>query len=161
MELSSIGKVSAMFPLEKSFKILSASGLFQGRDSVTIGQLIKKPGDQLIVNFWATWCPPCLEELPSLEYLHRELKLGKGSSGPLLVAISVDDTAAAVMALFATLESKPSFLILHDPSGEFARSVGTSKFPETYLINSNGEVAYKWLGPQDWLSSDVVERLHN
>lgn len=115
-----------------------------------------------LVNFWATWCPPCLEEIPSLEQLNRQfnhnLELGKPAIAKL-ITVSVDDRMEDIVHLENTLDFKPTFSVFHDPEGELARTLGTTKFPETFLINSDGEILYKWLGPQDWLSLDVLHQI--
>jgi thiol-disulfide isomerase/thioredoxin len=113
----------------------------------------------LIVNFWATWCAPCIEELPALEALFRSLKEKNDPSLPGLVTLSVDEKASDVHRLFASLAFKPSFPVWHDVDGSFGESVGTTKFPETYWIGQDGKVKHKWLGPQNWLSDAVVRRL--
>lgn len=140
------------FPLDKEFKVIMGGPTGK---SVSLKSLISDPQTRLIVNFWATWCPPCLEEMPSLEYLSR--KLGNGPTK--LVTFSVDTKAEVVPAMFPTLDLKPTFLVLHDPDGKFSTGLGTTKFPETYLVDAQGKILYKWLGPQDWTSSDVIERV--
>ena len=125
----------------------------------TLRELAKQHKGGLIVNFWATWCPPCLEELPSVEYLNRQLASSTDPNLPKLVTISVDETSDVIFSLYRTLDFTPSFLVLHDKTGDTARAVGTSKFPETYWINSEGKILHKWIGPQNWLSGDVLKTL--
>jgi thiol-disulfide isomerase/thioredoxin len=145
-----------LFTLDRPFTLVTKSGSSQ---RTTLKQFFSGPKGTLLVNFWATWCPPCVEELPSLEYLNRQLSAEKGPNRPRLVSISVDEGTAEILALFATLDFRPTFSVLHDPSGPFATEVGTVKFPETYWVDSEGKILYKWLGPQDWLSRDVLSRL--
>lgn len=76
-----------------------------------------------------------------------------------LITISVDDRLDDITKLERTLDFKPTFSVLYDKDGELARSLGTTKFPETYLINKSGKILYKWLGPQNWLSEDVLRQL--
>lgn len=147
------------FPLDKSFTIVtvdSAKKVSTGK-SVTLASLFTSERKTLLINFWATWCAPCLEELPSLEHLARQLK--SASNRPLVVAISVDEKVADIAALMPTLEFVPSFLILHDPNGDFSTSIGTSKFPETFWVGEGGNILHKWAGPQDWLSREVLLKL--
>lgn len=132
------------------------------RSKVTLQDLVKEASGPVLINFWATWCPPCLEELPSIEMLHRQIlskALQKNSKVPTLVTISVDDRIEDITKLESTLDFKPSFTVVYDREGELARTMGTTKFPETYLVNAQGKILYKWLGPQEWLSDDVLQQL--
>ncbi len=146
---------NAVFPLDREFPTILAGGL---GPKVKLADLARHPGG-LIINFWATWCAPCIEELPSLEHLGRQLEARNDPNLPRLVTLSVDETVAEVIALQKTLSFKPSFPILYDPDAAFAESLGTSRFPETYWVGPDGKVRYKWLGPQDWLSDAVLRRL--
>jgi cytochrome c biogenesis protein CcmG, thiol:disulfide interchange protein DsbE len=146
------------FPLDQAFNLVDKSG---GAKRTTLRELLRDPAGTLLVNFWATWCPPCVEELPSLEYLNRELNSEKGTGLPKLVSISVDERTEEILSLFSTLDFRPTFTVLHDPSGPFATERGTVKFPETYWVDAQGKILYKWLGPQDWLSRDVLLKLGN
>jgi thiol-disulfide isomerase/thioredoxin len=143
------------FPLELSFPTIQPKGFSKAR---TLREIIGKNPNGILICFWATWCPPCLDELPGLEYLNRELKGHEGSL-PSLVTISVDESPEDVTALYKTLDFKPSFLVMHDKQGVLARKVGTTKFPETYWVKPDGNILHKWIGPQNWLSQDVALQL--
>jgi len=153
------------FPLNVKLSVFrdASSGKKRAfKSKVTIEELIKESKAPILINFWATWCPPCLEELPSLEMFNRQIRNishQNGSTNPLLITISVDDRIEDISKLESTLDFKPSFSVMYDREGELARSMGTTKFPETYLINSDGKILYKWLGPQDWLSNDALQQL--
>jgi thiol-disulfide isomerase/thioredoxin len=144
------------FPFDSELRVVSASS--KGSEMTTLGKIVKQRGKSLIVNFWASWCPPCIEELPSLEFLNRQLERSKGDV-PMLVLVSVDEHIEDISNLYKTLDFTPTFLVLHDPDGEVARTMGTSKFPETYLVSTTGKVLFKWVGPQDWLAGDVLQKL--
>jgi thiol-disulfide isomerase/thioredoxin len=100
-------------------------------------------GRYVFVNFWATWCPPCREEMPSMEYLAR--KVGKDM---VFLAVTVDEDWNEVRRFFGA--DKPSFRVLWDPKREVTRRYGTEKFPESYLVNPNGRMVAKFVGPRDW-----------
>lgn len=112
----------------------------------------------VIINFWATWCPPCLEELPSLEMLERQLRKEKEIL-PRLVTVSVDESVGHIATLFQGLDFSPSFLILFDTDANLSRSVGTTKFPETYWVGKDGTILHKWIGPQNWLDAGVLNKI--
>lgn len=153
------------FPLDYSLKIFrdpTRKGSPNRGSKVTLKELLTSETPLFIINFWATWCPPCLEELPSIENLNLQLSRQVSSGKPLtakLITISVDDRMDDISRLETTLDFKPTFAVFHDPEGELARSLGTTKFPETFLVNNRGEILYKWVGPQDWLSMDALHQL--
>ena len=101
-------------------------------------------GRLLVLNFWATWCPPCLDELPSLDRFQRQL----ANSGVIVLGISVDQDAKAYKDFVDRV--KPSFLTARDPERKINTEYGTTKFPETYVIGTNGKVLRKFIGPATW-----------
>jgi thiol-disulfide isomerase/thioredoxin len=123
------------------------------KTKTTLRKILASHPGGILLNFWATWCAPCLEELPSLEMLNRQLNR---KDLPVLVTLSEDDSVMAIPELFKTLDFKPSFIALHDPDGEVVRAIGTDKFPETYWISAKGEILYKWVGPQNWTGQGVL-----
>jgi peroxiredoxin len=116
-------------------------------------------GKVVMVHFWATWCPPCVEEIPTLERLYRGL-FGKDFA---LLAVSVDEGGVDAVNSFMQ-RNRLSLPVLLDPGRSVAGLYGTFKFPETYLIDRNGIVRYKVIGPRDWtvpanvdIIRDIVE----
>jgi len=97
----------------------------------------------VVLNFWATWCPPCVEEMPSLESLAEKFE---GDDEVVFLAVSTDDSWAPVRTFF---EERPPFPVLLDPGGQLARQYGTTKFPETYVIR-NGRITGYIIGPREW-----------
>jgi peroxiredoxin len=104
----------------------------------------------VVLNFWATWCPPCVEETPSLEKFAEQMR----SQGVDVVGVSVDQDATALRT-FAE-QQHLSFPILRDPAQSVANRYGTFKFPETYIIDRNGRVADKLIGAADWQDSRLL-----
>jgi peroxiredoxin len=108
-------------------------------------------GKVVLVHFWATWCPPCVEELPTLELFSQQVH---GTDIEVL-AVSVDESADALKTFLE--KTKVHFPVLRDPGGKTAASYGTVKFPETYVIGRDGVVRYKVVGPMDWSMRSNVE----
>lgn len=106
-------------------------------------------GKVVFLNFWASWCDPCKEEMPSMQALYEELA-GAGSSFEI-VAVSVDSESAEVVREF-TDSYGITFPILHDRKGKIKEIYKTTGVPETFIIDQNGYVAEKVMGPRDWSS---------
>lgn len=117
--------------------------------SIPIHSIFKK---WTLLNIWATWCPPCREEMPSLELLHKKLfdKLN-------VVALSVDQDVDSVKEFIK--DNKPSFTILWDAHQEASQKLELSKYPETFLINPEGKIIAQMSGPRDWAHPAVLQFL--
>lgn len=98
----------------------------------------------VFVNFWATWCPPCVEEMPSMRRLQSKLA---GDDRFVMLAVSADDEWDPVRTFFK--DGAPPFDVLLDPGGDIAKKYGTTKFPETYIL-VDGQIVGFILGPRDW-----------
>jgi DsbE subfamily thiol:disulfide oxidoreductase len=103
-------------------------------------------GKVVFLNFWATWCEFCREEMPAMERLYREFR-GKGFE---IVAVNVKDKRPDALAFVKQL--KLSYPILMDPEGEVGLLYGAFGMPASYLIDRNGEVLARLWGPADWYS---------
>ena len=110
-------------------------------------------GQVVLVNFWATWCPPCVAETPSLEALHRRLK----ARGLAILGVSVDQGWEVVGAFVSRLGV--SYEVLLDPAGLTPRRYGTLKYPETYLVDRQGTIVRKFVGEVDWSRPEVVAEI--
>ncbi len=142
------------FPVDQKFDVIRWSGK---TGKLALSDL--PPNEQgYIVHFWATWCPPCIEELPSLELLHRQLEALK-TPHPTLVTVSVDEKASDITKFLPTLKTETTFVILLDAEALSAQALGTTRFPESYWIRPNGSIRHKWIGPQSWSSQDVLALL--
>src|SRR5258706_11212167 len=107
-------------------------------------------GKVVVLNFWASWCPPCLEETQSLNRLQQDIA-GKGG---VVLGVSVDEDQAAYEKFL--LDNHVVFPTYRDASKKSASDYGTSMFPETYLIDREGRLARKIVGPQDWQSPEIM-----
>jgi peroxiredoxin len=107
-------------------------------------------GKVVVLNFWASWCPPCLEETQSLNRLQEDIS----QRGGVVLGISVDEDAAAYQKFLD--DNHVVFPTYRDGTKKSAADYGTSMFPETYLIDRNGRLARKIVGPQDWQSPEIM-----
>lgn len=108
-------------------------------------------GKVVLLNLWATWCPPCRAELPSLTQLAEELG---NEPNFALVSLSVDDDWAAVKGFFKG--QAPTFPVLLDKGARVSGSYGTTQFPESYVIDPSGKVIAKFTGARDWSDPAAV-----
>lgn len=110
-------------------------------------------GHPVLVNFWATWCEPCIVELPSLLELHHE------QPGLVILAVSVDEDPDAYHHFLSTRHI--DLITVRDPSESSARLFHTDMWPETYAIDANGIIRRKFVGATDWSSPEVRAFLKN
>ncbi len=104
-------------------------------------------GSIVFLNFWATWCPPCIEEMPSMLALARRFE-GRAFR---MVAVSQDeDTTALVDFLTTAGFAGADVLILQDPSGQLSQAFGTQLLPETYVLDREGTVLARFMGARSW-----------
>jgi peroxiredoxin len=114
-------------------------------------------GKVVLLNFWATWCPPCKEEMPSMERLHQRYR----KRGFTVLAISIDADGAAAVVPFAK-NLGVTFPIGLDPKMALATEYGVRALPSTFVIDRHGSTVAMAIGPRDWDSKaahEVVEAL--
>jgi peroxiredoxin len=117
--------------------------------------LEKLRGEAVLLNIWATWCPPCREEMPELQALAREY----GPRGLRVIGVSID-MRGAEDAIRGFLEDHGiGFTILHDPDERVTRAFRAAGVPETYLIDREGRLAARWIGKLKPGAPDVRERV--
>jgi peroxiredoxin len=107
-------------------------------------RLIDHRGKPLLINFWATWCPPCLEEMPALERLWRQHKDG----GFVLLAVSLDTDPELVGPFLARHDL--TFPVALDPKFEVANLYGVRALPATFVVDRLGNLTALALGPRTW-----------
>jgi peroxiredoxin len=110
-------------------------------------------GKVVLVNFWATWCAPCEQEMPAMQRLYAKL----APRGFELVAISEDDGAAVVEAFRDRLGL--TFPIALDASHEVARSYQSFRYPESFLVDRAGALVARYIGERDWDAPEYVARI--
>ncbi|MCC7496552.1 MAG: TlpA family protein disulfide reductase [Bryobacterales bacterium] len=107
-------------------------------------------GKLLVLHFWATWCPPCVEEIPSLSAFQKQF----ASSGVVVLGVSVDKNEKAYSAFLNRFQV--TFNTARDPSAMLPASYGTYQYPETYIINSSGKVVQKIIANRDWTDAGMT-----
>jgi cytochrome c biogenesis protein CcmG, thiol:disulfide interchange protein DsbE len=110
-------------------------------------------GKVLVLNFWATWCPPCVQETPSLSRFAAEY----GPKGVVVLGVSVDRDLNAYHAFLQKFQ--PAFLTARDAN--LHADYGTFMYPETYIIDQQGKVLKKIAEPADWMAPDVTQYINS
>jgi len=106
-------------------------------------------GKPILVNFWATWCPPCREEMPSLTRLAQSFDPQTFE----VVTVSVDEGWEPIDKFLAS--QKTPFRVALDEGARISRVYGTTKFPESYLVDRDGKLRLKFVGPRNWMDPNV------
>jgi thiol-disulfide isomerase/thioredoxin len=107
-------------------------------------------GKIVFLNFWASWCPTCVAEMPSMEKLHRRLK----DRDFVMIAVNLQESDAQVKAFFARF--KLTFLTLLDSSGEVGSGFAVHALPTTFVIGKDGRMIGKATGPREWDSKNSI-----
>ena len=108
-------------------------------------------GNVMIVNFWATWCPPCRMEMPSLEKFHASMK-GRPFG---VLALDQSESATSVFEFLAEVNPAPTFPLLLDSQSATSRAFGVTGLPTSFLIDRRGEIVGKAIGGRDFTSPGI------
>ncbi|HKK00899.1 MAG TPA: TlpA disulfide reductase family protein [Desulfuromonadales bacterium] len=112
-------------------------------------------GKVVFLNFWATWCPPCREEMPSIDRLYEVF-----GDNPDFVMLAVNGEERGKETVPAFLKKNPhSFPVYLDPDGAAQHAYDVTGYPETYIIDKNGILVGKVLGGNDWSSVKVLKAI--
>ena len=109
-------------------------------------------GKGVVVNLWATWCGPCVREMPSLNRLQEQV----AADDILVVTISSDREGMAKVAPFMAKHGLDNLDPYLDPKGDFTRSLSGRGLPRTYIFNAAGELAASYVGPAEWDAPELV-----
>lgn len=134
-------------------RIGSNAPVFSVKDADRAVDLTQLRGQVVVLNFWATWCPPCVEEMPSLVEMQRRMK----AKGITVLAVSVDVDDSAYQKFLR--DHGVNLLTVRDPAQKSSNLYGTFKFPETYVIDRNGVMRRKFIGAVDWTEPEITDFL--
>lgn len=116
-------------------------------------KLEKYKGKLVLIHFWASWCGPCLDEIPQWVELGTVFK----DKPVQLIAISQDQNWQDAQKILPSQKLTSNVISLLDTPGDVSDRYGTYQFPETYLLNADLKIVFKWVGPQDWGSKTTHE----
>jgi cytochrome c biogenesis protein CcmG/thiol:disulfide interchange protein DsbE len=125
-----------------------AAPLFVVKDSQRTVDLASLRGHVVVLNFWASWCAPCLEELPSLEALQQQVP------GATVLAVSTDEDSGAYRNFL--MQHHVGLLTVQDPEQKSNALYGTFRYPETYIIDKGGVVRRKLIGAQNFVDPEIL-----
>lgn len=116
-------------------------------------------GNPTVLHFWATWCGPCLQELPELIALAKKRRL----EGMNFLAVAVNDRWDTIETFFSQhphlAEMRDHMVLVIDPNSQLANLYGSSRFPETFLINDQMVIDNKFVGAQPWVDPSMARYL--
>jgi len=118
-------------------------------------ELVNFKGKLIVVNFWATWCPPCRREMPSLERLRQKL----GDKGLEVIAVDVGEDVETVFAFTGQLDPAPTFPMLLDKNSAVAQHWKVRGLPTTFVVDTDGRVIYRAVGGREFDHEAVVKQL--
>jgi cytochrome c biogenesis protein CcmG/thiol:disulfide interchange protein DsbE len=110
-------------------------------------------GKLLVLNFWASWCPPCVEETPTLNEFQRVM----GPLGVVVLGISIDRNEKFYKQFKERMQV--AFPTARDPESDISASYGTFQIPESYIINRSGKVTEKIISSQNWMDPEFLARV--
>jgi cytochrome c biogenesis protein CcmG, thiol:disulfide interchange protein DsbE len=126
---------------------------FTVKDSDHTVTLSQFRGQVVVLNFWATWCPPCIEETPALVRMQSLMK----SKGVTVLAVSIDADDGAYHKFLK--DYNVNMVTVRDDSRKASNLYGTFGWPETYIIDRQGVIRRKFIGAVDWTSPEITDYL--
>jgi peroxiredoxin len=124
-------------------------------ETKTLHRLADLRGKVVLVNFWATWCPPCRKELPSMERVWQLLK----NEGFVVLGVNVDESSDEIYAFTAGMETPPTFPLLLDEGARVAQAWPVKGLPTTYVVDKKGRIAFAAVGGREFDNPVIVEQI--
>jgi len=158
--LVGVGIILLLQTKDSAFNLSGKPGLGKGVPAPDFtlpgldGQMVRLAdyrGKVVLLNIWATWCPPCVEEMPSMEGLYQKLK----AEGFEILAVSMDVSGAQAVRPFME-KHKLNFPALTDTEGAIKSLYQTTGVPESFIIDKDGIIVEKVIGPRDWASPGAI-----
>lgn len=118
-----------------------------GTKNIELAQLRGRP---VLLVFWATWCPPCVQETPALVALKQQM-----GDKLVIFAVSMDEDADAYQS-FAS-KRMPGILTARDAEHKSSSMYGTFAYPESFLIGKDGKIVRKFIGAEEWTSPEMLD----
>jgi len=143
-------------PMTKAVVGLNAPEFSLSDPSGKTYTLSELKGSVVFINFWATWCPPCIEEMPSIQNLYNGFKDKKEFR---MVTILFKDDYGKAMAYLK--QNNYAIPVLIDGNGKAAKAYGVTGVPETYIVDKQGVLRQKVIGPADWNSTEADSLISN
>jgi thiol-disulfide isomerase/thioredoxin len=112
-------------------------------------------GRAVVINFWATWCPPCRREMPSMERLFQAFE----ARGLIVLAVDVGEDADTVFAFTGQLDPAPTFPLLLDPDSQAAQAWGVKGLPTSFLVDPEGRLVMRAVGGTEFDDPTAIEQL--
>ena len=114
-------------------------------------------GKVIVLNFWATWCPPCRREMTSLEKLHLATK----DKNVVVLAMNIAEDVETVFSFIYSIEPSPTFPILFDTDSSTMEQWKVLGLPTTYVIDPAGRIVYKAIGGREFDHPDILKKVIN
>lgn len=144
------GKIQTLTPLDKPF--IAPDFVLMGEDSKTY-RLSDYRGKVVVLNFWATWCPPCRDEMPSLERAYQKIK----GEDIVILAVNVGEDGDTVFAF--TGQYPVSFPLPLDRDGSVIAKYPVIGLPTTFIIDPRGNVTHRAIGGREWDDDRLLGQL--
>ncbi len=148
-----IGFLAGCYSGNHPGRIGSQAPDFTVQDSDHTITLSQFRGQVVVLNFWATWCPPCIEETPSLVRMTARMK----DKGVVVLAVSIDADDAAYHRFLK--DYSVNMITVRDEARKASDLYGTFGWPESYIIDRKGVIRRKFIGPVEWNSPEIIDYL--